>query len=85
MDLGVVRDFGGVKMTRLEKMLSAIKFDKELLSESEIDLWQRYIKVFLLLNCCINEFDLTATKQRVCPNTDCHDTDCHECWNAEAD
>lgn len=73
-------------MTRIEKMLSAIKFDKELLSESEITSWQRHIKVFLLSNCCINDFDLTATKpDRVCPNTDCHDMDCHECWNAEAD
>lgn len=69
-------------MTRLEKMLSAIRLDKELLSESDKKLLQKHLKVFLLSDCCINNFDLTAmVPERVCPDME----DCHNCWYGEAE
>lgn len=68
-------------MTKIEKLLSAIKLDKELLSPEDFESLQTRLKCFLLEEYCVNDFELTALPDRICAETG----DCNICWDAEAD
>lgn len=67
-------------MTRREKVMQAIKFDSELLTDGQIGYLEKNIKNGLD-KLCVVAF-LNNIPSEPCLDYDC---DCRSCWDAEAD
>lgn len=74
-------------MTYLEKLMSAVKFDDEMLMPHERLMVEKFLREAVIKNCCPKIFHQTRSRKAIERFNRCMEEgehgDCAECWGRE--